>query len=90
MVSRHFNKYLAKRKSVIHDVVAHTTHLLVKEALPKNFNQLLIATNPNSDVLHMIQSERVHLSQRIDTLEKITLKMNEKLEKIIVRNKECK
>ena len=64
----------------MHDVVSHTTQLQVKEALSTNINQLSITTNPNTDILRMIQSELEHISQRIDTLETFMLKMNGKLE----------
>ena len=83
LISRHLKKYLAKRRSVIKNLVPNTTQIQIKEALPTNISQLSITTNPNSDVLRKIQLELEHMSQRFDTLETFTHKMNEKLEEYL-------
>ena len=86
LVSRNFKKYLAKSRSIKHNVVPYTTKIHVKEDLPEIINQIS-TTNPNFDVLCMIHEKLEHISQRIDTLEKFTLKMNQKLEEIVEGNK---
>jgi hypothetical protein len=75
-VSQQFKKYLRKRRFFVHNDVQNALKIDVKEALSDNINKLSTTTNPNSDVLQIIQIKLENMSQKVDVLEKFALKMN--------------
>ena len=83
LVSRHFTKYIGKKRSFIHNVVPYTTKIQITEVFSANMNHFSTPSNPNSEVLQRIKSELENISRRIDSLEKFTLKMNDRLEDIV-------
>ena len=83
LMFQYFKKYLTKRKSVVHIVVQHALKIDVKKALSDNINELATTTNPIHDSLQIIQLELEHISQKVDALEKIALKINGKPENVL-------
>ena len=81
----HFEKYLSKRRTVAHTGTQHITYVKSKEELSENVSHVTMTTNPNYDVLRMMQSEIERISQ--EAIENFALKINEKKEELLKGNK---
>lgn len=76
--SRQFKKYLAKRRSAINANMQHTLNIHVNEELSEKSIQSSTTRNPTHELLRKMQLDLDLISQKVDSLEKVYIKNEQK------------